>query len=293
MNKRINNKPVMYILFIAVIIVAIFRYINLNEKINVDYNSLTKETYTLDTFEVQEDYIYLYFNDEVKGIIDKSSYFDYEVLTNYLNKELSVVSIETNEVDIDFEVVSITYENNEVFTFEMYLKELKRNQNINLFFIILFPILLVFSLFTNSKYFKDKVKKKKITKINMEDPNIRSNYDKIRGAIIYKNREYYLSDKLDVNEDMIALLLPKVLFDLLKENELRVIKDNEDGYIVAFKINDELFFEYTLLDDDNHDTVYITMSYPSERDILDEEREVFKNALNEYNSLFNKDIRIE
>ena len=63
MNKRINNKPVMYILFIAVIIVAIFRYINLNEKINVDYNSLTKETYTLDTFEVQEDYIYLYFND--------------------------------------------------------------------------------------------------------------------------------------------------------------------------------------------------------------------------------------
>lgn len=293
MNKRINNKPVMYILFIAVIIVAIFRYINLNEKINVDYNSLTKETYTLDTFEVQEDYIYLYFNDEVKGIIDKSSYFDYEVLTNYLNKELSVVSIETNEVDIDFEVVSITYENNEVFTFEMYLKELKRNQNINLFFIILFPILLVFSLFTNSKYFKDKVKKKKITKINMEDPNIRSNYDKIRGAIIYKNREYHLSDKLEVDEDMIALLLPKVLFDLLKENELRVIKDNEDGYIVAFKINDELFFEYTLLDDDNHDTVYITMSYPSERDILDEEREVFKNALNEYNSLFNKDIRIE
>ena len=175
----------------------------------------------------------------------------------------------------------------------MYLKELKRNQNINLFFIILFPILLVFSLFTNSKYFKDKVKKKKITKINMEDPNIRSNYDKIRGAIIYKNREYYLSDKLDVNEDMIALLLPKVLFDLLKENELRVIKDNEDGYIVAFKINDELFFEYTLLDDDNHDTVYITMSYPSERDILDEELEEFKNALNEYNSLFNKDIRIE
>ena len=293
MNKRINNKPVMYILFIAVIIVAIFRYINLNEKINVYYNSLTKETYTLDTFEVQEDYIYLYFNDEVKGIIDKSSYFDYEVLTNYLNKELSVVSIETNEVDIDFEVVSITYENNEVFTFEMYLKELKRNQNINLFFIILFPILLVFSLFTNSKYFKDKVKKKKITKINMEDPNIRSNYDKIRGAIIYKNREYHLSDKLEVDEDMIALLLPKVLFDLLKENELRVIKDNEDGYIVAFKINDELFFEYTLLDDDNHDTVYITMSYPSERDILDEEREVFKNALNEYNSLFNKDIRIE
>ena len=293
MNKRINSKPVMYILFIAVIIVAIFRYINLNEKINVDYNSLTKETYTLDTFEVQEDYIYLYFNDEVKGIIDKSSYFDYEILTNYLNKELSVVSIETNEVDIDFEVVSVTYENNEIFTFEMYLKELKRNQNINLFFIILFPILLVFSLFTNSKYFKDKVKKKKITKINMEDPNIRSNYDKIRGAIIYKNREYHLSDKLEVDEDMIALLLPKVLFDLLKENELRVIKDNEDGYIVAFKINDELFFEYTLLDDDNHDTVYITMSYPSERDILDEEREVFKNALNEYNSLFNKDIRIE
>ena len=167
MNKRINSKPVMYILFIAVIIVAIFRYINLNEKINVDYNSLTKETYTLDTFEVQEDYIYLYFNDEVKGIIDKSSYFDYEVLTNYLNKELSVAIIETNEVDIDFEVVSITYENNEIFTFEMYLKELKRNQNINLFFIILFPILLVFSLFTNSKYFKDKVKKKKITKINM------------------------------------------------------------------------------------------------------------------------------
>lgn len=293
MNKRINSKPVMYILFIAVIIVAIFRYININEKINVDYNSLTKETYTLDTFEVQEDYIYLYFNDEVKGIIDKSSYFDYEVLTNYLNKELSVVSIETNEVDIDFEVVSITYENNEIFTFEMYLKELKRNQNINLFFIILFPILLVFSLFTNSKYFKDKVKKKKITKINMEDPNIRSNYDKIRGAIIYKNREYHLSDKLEVDEDMIALLLPKVLFDLLKENELRVIKDNEDGYIVAFKINDELFFEYTLLDDDNHDTIYITMSYPSERDILDEEREAFKNALNEYNSLFNKDIRIE
>ena len=292
MNKRINSKPVMYILFIAVIIVAIFRYINLNEKINVDYNSLTKETYTLDTFEVQEDYIYLYFNDEVKGIIDKSSYFDYEVLTNYLNKELSVVSIETNEVDIDFEVVSVTYENNEIFTFEMYLKELKRNQNINLFFIILFPILLVFSLFSNSKYFKDKVKKKKITKINMEDPNIRSNYDKIRGAIIYKNREYHLSDKLDVNEDMIALLLPKVLFDLLKENELRVIKDNEDGYIVAFKINDELFFEYTLLDDDNHDTIYITISYPSERDILDEEREAFKNALNEYNSLFNKDIRI-
>lgn len=293
MNKRINSKPVMYILFIAVIIVAIFRYINLNEKINVDYNSLTKETYTLDTFEVQEDYIYLYFNDEVKGIIDKSSYFDYEVLTNYLNKELSVAIIETNEVDIDFEVVSITYENNEIFTFEMYLKELKRNQNINLFFIILFPILLVFSLFTNSKYFKDKVKKKKITKINMEDPNIRSNYDKIRGAIIYKNREYHLSDKLEVDEDMIALLLPKVLFDLLKENELRVIKDNEDGYIVAFKINDELFFEYTLLDDDNHDTIYITMSYPSERDILDEEREAFKNALNEYNSLFNKDIRIE
>ena len=292
MNKRINSKPVMYILFIAVIIVAIFRYINLNEKINVDYNSLTKETYTLDTFEVQEDYIYLYFNDEVKGIIDKSSYFDYEVLTNYLNKELSVVSIETNEVDIDFEVVSITYDNNEVFTFEMYLKELKRNQNINLFFIILFPILLIISLFTNSKYFKDKVKKKKITKINMEDPNIRSNYDKIRGAIIYKNREYHLSDKLEVDEDMIALLLPKVLFDLLKENELRVIKDNEDGYIVAFKINDELFFEYTLLDDDNHDTVYITMSYPSERDILDEEREAFKDALNEYNSLFNKDIRI-
>lgn len=293
MNKRINSKPVMYILFIAVIIVAIFRYINLNEKINVDYNSLPKETYTLDTFEVQEDYIYLYFNDEVKGIIDKSSYFDYEILTNYLNKELSVVSIETNEVDIDFEVVSVTYENNEIFTFEMYLKELKRNQNINLFFIILFPILLVFSLFSNSKYFKDKVKKKKITKINMEDPNIRSNYDKIRGAIIYKNREYHLSDKLDVNEDMIALLLPKVLFDLLKENELRVIKDNEDGYIVAFKINDELFFEYTLLDDDNHDTIYITISYPSERDILDEEREAFKNALNEYNSLFNKDIRIE
>ena len=293
MNKRINSKPVMYILFIAVIIVAIFRYINLNEKINVDYDSLTKETYTLDTFEVQEDYIYLYFNDEVKGIIDKSSYFDYEVLTNYLNKELSVAIIETNEVDIDFEVVSVTYENNEIFTFEMYLKELKRNQNINLFFIILFPILLVFSLFTNSKYFKDKVKKKKITKINMEDPNIRSNYDKIRGAIIYKNREFYLSDKLEVDEDMIALLLPKVLFDLLKENELRVIKDNEDGYIVAFKINDELFFEYTLLDDDNHDTIYITMSYPSERDILDEEREAFKNALNEYNSLFNKDIRIE
>ena len=293
MNKRINSKPVMYILFIAVIIVAIFRYINLNEKINVDYDSLTKETYTLDTFEVQEDYIYLYFNDEVKGIIDKSSYFDYEVLTNYLNKELSVAIIETNEVDIDFEVVSVTYENNEIFTFEMYLKELKRNQNINLFFIILFPILLVFSLFTNSKYFKDKVKKKKITKINMEDPNIRSNYDKIRGAIIYKNREYYLSDKLEADEDMIALLLPKVLFDLLKENELRVIKDNEDGYIVAFKINDELFFEYTLLDDDNHDTIYITMSYPSERDILDEEREAFKNALNEYNSLFNKDIRIE
>ena len=292
MNKRINNKPVMYILFIAVIIVAIFRYINLNEKINVDYNSLTKETYTLDTFEVQEDYIYLYFNDEVKGIIDKSSYFDYEVLTNYLNKELSVAIIETNEVDIDFEVISITYDNNDIFTFEMYLKELKRNQNINLFFIILFPILLLISLFTNSKYFKDKVKKKKITKINMGDPNIRSNYDKIRGAIIYKNREYHLSDKLDVNEDMIALLLPKVLFDLLKENELRVIKDNEDGYIVAFKINDELFFEYTLLDDDNHDTVYITMSYPSERDILDEEREAFKNALNEYNSLFNKDIRI-
>ena len=292
MNKRINSKPVMYILFIAVIIVAIFRYINLNEKINVDYNSLTKETYTLDTFEVQEDYIYLYFNDEVKGIIDKSSYFDYEVLTNYLNKELSVASIETNEVDIDFEVVSITYENNEVFTFEMYLKELKRNQNINLFFIILFPVLLLISLFTNSKYFKDKVKKKKITKINMEDPNIRSNYDKIRGAIIYKNREFYLSDKLEVDEDMIALLLPKVLFDLLKENELRVIKDNEDGYIVAFKINDELFFEYTLLDDDNHDTIYITMSYPSERDILDEEREAFLNALNEYNSLFNKDIRI-
>ena len=292
MNKRINSKPVMYILFIAVIIVAIFRYININEKINVDYNSLTKETYTLDTFEVQEDYIYLYFNDEVKGIIDKSSYFDYEVLTNYLNKELSVAIIETNEVDIDFEVVSVTYENNEIFTFEMYLKELKRNQNINLFFIILFPILLVFSLFTNSKYFKDKVKKKKITKINMEDPNIRSNYDKIRGAIIYKNREYHLSDKLEVDEDMIALLLPKVLFDLLKENELRVIKDNEDGYIVAFKINDELFFEYTLLDDDNHDTVYITMSYPSERDILDEEREAFKDALNEYNSLFNKDIRI-
>ena len=293
MNKRINSKPVMYILFIAVIIVAIFRYINLNEKINVDYDSLTKETYTLDTFEVQEDYIYLYFNDEVKGIIDKSSYFDYEVLTNYLNKELSVAIIETNEVDIDFEVVSVTYENNEIFTFEMYLKELKRNQNINLFFIILFPILLVFSLFTNSKYFKDKVKKKKITKINMEDPNIRSNYDKIRGAIIYKNREFYLSDKLEVDEDMIALLLPKVLFDLLKENELRVIKYNEDGYIVAFKINDELFFEYTLLDDDNHDTIYITMSYPSERDILDEEREAFKNALNEYNSLFNKDIRIE
>ena len=65
----------------------------------------------------------------------------------------------------------------------------------------------------------------------MEDPDIRSNYDKIRGAIIYKNREYHLSDKLEVNEDMIALLLPKVLFDLLKENELRVIKDNEDGYV--------------------------------------------------------------
>ena len=121
---------------------------------------------------------------------------------------------------------------------------------------------------------------------------IRSNYDKIRGAIIYKNREYHLSDKLEVNEDMIALLLPKVLFDLLKENELRVIKDNEEGDIVAFKINDELFFEYTLLDDNNHDTIYITMSYPSERDILDEELEAFKNSLNEYNSLFNKDIRI-
>ena len=292
MNKYINSKPVMYILFIAVIIVAIFRYINLNEKINVDYNSLTKETYTLETIEAQEDYIYLYFNDEVIGIIDKSSYFDYEVLTNYLNKELSVVSVDTNEVDINFEIVSITYGNNDIFTFEMYLKEVKRNQNINLFFIILFPVLLLISLFINSKYFKDIIKKKKITKINMEDPDIRSNYDKIRGAIIYKNREYHLSDKLEVNEDMIALLLPKVLFDLLKENELRVIKDNEEGYIVAFKINDELFFEYTLLDDNNHDTIYITMSYPSERDILDEELEAFKNSLNEYNSLFNKDIRI-
>lgn len=235
MKTKSNNIIFQYILFIIVTIIAIFRFINVNEKLNLDYNSLTKETYTLETIEAQEDYIYLYFNDEVIGIIDKSSYFDYEVLTNYLNKELSVVSVDTNEVDINFEIVSITYGNNDIFTFEMYLKEVKRNQNINLFFIILFPVLLLISLFINSKYFKDKIKKKKITKINMEDPDIRSNYDKIRGAIIYKNREYHLSDKLEVNEDMIALLLPKVLFDLLKENELRVIKDNEEGYIVAFK----------------------------------------------------------
>ena len=138
MKTKSNNIIFQYILFIIVTIIAIFRFINVNEKLNVDYNSLTKETYTLDTFEVQEDYIYLYFNDEVIGIIDKSSYFDYEILTNYLNKELSIVSIETNEVDINFEIVSLTYDNSDIFTFEMYLKEVKRNQNVNLFFIILF-----------------------------------------------------------------------------------------------------------------------------------------------------------
>ena len=142
MKTKSNNIIFQYILFIIVTIIAIFRFINVNEKLNLDYNSLTKETYTLETIEAQEDYIYLYFNDEVIGIIDKSSYFDYEVLTNYLNKELSVVSVDTNEVDINFEIVSITYGNNDIFTFEMYLKEVKRNQNINLFFFILFPVLL-------------------------------------------------------------------------------------------------------------------------------------------------------
>lgn len=294
MNKRINNKPVMYILFIAVIIVAIFRYIKLNEKLNVNYNELTKETYVLENFEVQEEYIYLYFNDEVIGIIDKSNYFDHESLISYLNKEVEVTLITTSEIDINFEIVNISSNNEDIFTFEMYLKEVKRNQKFNLFFIILFPVLLLISLFTNSKYFKDKVKKnkKKITKIDLNNPTTRSNYDKIRGAIIYKNKEYYLSNKLDVDEDYIALLLPKVLFDLLKENELRVIKDNEEGYIVAFKINDELFFEYTLKDDDNHETIYLTMSYPNERVILDEEKEILISKVNEYNSLFKTDIRI-
>jgi hypothetical protein len=195
-------------------------------------------------------------------------------------------------VDIDFEVVILNYENIDIHSFDMFINEAKRMQSINLFFICLFPLLLVISLFTNSKYFKDKFKAKKEKKINLDDPVTRSNYDKIRGAILYKNGGYILSNKLDVEDDVIALLLPKVLFDITSEKELKVIKESDDGYIISFKVNNELFFEYTIKDKNNDATIGITYSYPSERDILDEELETFKNALNEYNSLFNKDIRI-
>ena len=290
--KKNNRNLFTYFLFIVVTIMAVFRYFKFNDRVNLTNEDLTSDTYILSSYDEQEDYIYLYFDDAVVGIIDKSSSFDVESLDSYINKELNVYYIDTNEVDIDFEIVILNYENTDIHSLDMFINEAKRMQNVNLFFICLFPLLLVISLFINSKYFKDKFKAKKEKKINLDDPITRSNYDKIRGAILYRNNGYVLSNKLDVEDDVIALLLPKVLFDITSEKELKVIKEADDGYIISFKVNDELFFEYTIKDKNNDATIGITYSYPSERDILDEELSLLKDELDRYNSMNNTNIKI-
>ena len=288
-----NKNLFSYVLFIVVTIMAVFRYFKSQDRVNLTNEDLTKEVHVLCSYDVQEDYIYLYFDDAIVGIIDKSSSFDVKSLDNYINKELKVYHIETNEVDIDFEVVVLNYEDTDIHSLDMFINEAKRMQNINLFFIFFFPLLLVISLFVNSNFLKKKIRDKKEKKINLDDPVTRSNYDKIRGAILYRNNGYVLSNKLDVDDDAFALLLPKVLFDITSEKELKVIKDNEDGYIISFKINDELFFEYSVKNDHDEESIYITFSYPSGRGIEQEELSLLKEELERYNSLNRVNIKIE
>ena len=288
-----NKNIFTYLLFIVVIIMAAVRYVKSQDRVNLTNEDLTLDTYVLASYDEQEDYIYLYFDGAVVGIIDKSSSFDVKSLDNYIDKELNVYYIDTNEVDIDFEVVVLNYEDTDIHSLDMFINEAKRMQNINLFFICLFPILLIISLFVNSKFLQKKIRDKKEKKINLDDPVTRSNYDKIRGAILYRNNGYVLSNKLDVDDDVIALLLPKVLFDITNENELKVIKDNEDGYIISFKVRDELFFEYTLKDEDNNASMFITYSYPSERKIEDDELNLLKEELDRFNSLNRTNIKIK
>ena len=69
MNK--NNRNIFtYILFIIVIVMAVFRYFNFNERVNITNDDLTLDTYKLISYEEQEDYIYLSFNDAIIGVID-------------------------------------------------------------------------------------------------------------------------------------------------------------------------------------------------------------------------------
>ena len=288
-----NKNIFTYLLFIVVIIMAAVRYVKSQDRVNLTNEDLTLDTYVLASYDEQEDYIYLYFDGAVVGIIDKSSSFDVKSLDNYIDKELNVYYIDTNEVDIDFEVVVLNYEDTDIHSLDMFINEAKRMQNINLFFIFFFPLLLVVSLFFNSNFLQKKIRDKKEKKINLDDPVTRSNYDKIRGAILYRNNGYVLSNKLDVDDDVIALLLPKVLFDITNENELKVIKDNEDGYIISFKVRDELFFEYTLKDEDNNASMFITYSYPSERKIEDDELNLLKEELDRFNSLNRTNIKIK
>ena len=288
-----NKNIFTYLLFIVVIIMAAVRYVKSQDRVNLTNEDLTLDTYVLASYDEQEDYIYLYFDGAVVGIIDKSSSFDSSSLDNYINKELNVYYIDTNEVDIDFEIVVLNYEDTDIHSLDMFINEAKRMQNINLFFICLFPILLIISLFVNSNFLKNKIKEKKSKVIDLNDPITRSNYDKIRGAILYRNNGYVLSNKLDVDDDVIALLLPKVLFDITNENELKVIKDNEDGYIISFTVRDELFFEYTLKDEDNNASMFITYSYPSERKIEDDELNLLKEELDRFNSLNRTNIKIK
>ena len=287
-----NKNIFTYLLFIVVIIMAAVRYVKSQDRVNLTNEDLTLDTYVLASYDEQEDYIYLYFDGAVVGIIDKSSSFDVKSLDNYIDKELNVYYIDTNEVDIDFEVVVLNYEDTDIHSLDMFINEAKRMQNINLFFIFFFPLLFVVSLFFNSNFLQKKIRDKKEKKINLDDPVTRSNYDKIRGAILYRNNGYVLSNKLDVDDDTFALLLPKVLFDITSEKELKVIKEADDGYIISFKVNNELFFEYTIKDKNNDATIGITYSYPSERRIEQEELSLLKDELERYNSMNNTNIKI-
>ena len=68
---------------------------------------------------------------------------------------------------------------------------------------------------------------------------------------------------------------------------------DEDWFTNISSIDDELLFEYSVKNDHDEESIYITFSYPSGRGIEQEELSLLKEELERYNSLNRVNIKIE
>lgn len=305
-SEFIRRLLLVLLYFVSIFVLAIDGFYQLSA-LDIQMSDLKQVTLTYHSYiDSKKTYDYFNFNDDIQGRIIKHVDFDFEVMNEFIDKEIIVYYLEEN-IDVNvLEIYALEYDNEFILSLEDTHEGKKKTAIMMLTISGVFTIGLAIYLFFGKKIsnlidkkMDDRIYKEernKLNEIDFESREIMDLYNMIKNNVSYFNHQYHVND-FDLEDDRLFTVLLKYMFDILNEGELQLVTfgKEDEKYFFAFYKKGDLISEQFLYENEEGKYLYDVensfWSYKDVREMTLEEKETLIKAIENYN-LFVSNILI-